>query len=386
MKKLLPVLLLLLAMLPAWAQLKSETFIARYGNLDNAWYHISARKKATVAFLGGSITNMEGWRGKVGDYLVHTYPATAFTLLNAGIPSLGSLPHAFRLQQDVLDKGPVDLLFVEAAVNDKVNGTPAAVQRRALEGIIRHALRTNQHMNIVLMAFVDEDKMADYRAGKIPAEVALHEELARRYHLPFINLAREVTARIDAGEFTWKEDFKDLHPSPFGQEIYFNTIRQLLGSAFKKPAPRKVVAATLPPATDPFCYAAGHYVNVHTAQHLQGFTVDEAWKPADKVHTRPGFVNVPMLVSDTAVATMELRFTGRTVGVALLSGPDAGVLRYSIDGKAEQQIDTRTQWSRSLYLPWYLVLGDGLATGTHTLKLTTTSGSVCRIVHFLVNR
>lgn len=386
MKKLLPVLLLLLALLPAWAQLKSETFIARYGNLDNVWHRINTKKKARVAFLGGSITNMDGWRGKVGDYLVRTYPATAFTLLNAGIPSLGSLPHAFRLQQDVLDKGPVDLLFVEAAVNDKVNGTPAVVQRRALEGIIRHALTANPRMNIVLMAFVDEDKMADYRAGKIPQEVALHEALARRYHLPFVNLAREVTARIDAGEFSWKEDFKDLHPSPFGQEIYFNTIRQLLDSAFHRPAPRKMVAAKLPPATDPYNYSGGHYVDVHTARHLQGFTVDESWKPSDKVHTRPGFVQVPMLVSGTAEATTELTFTGRTVGVALLSGPDAGVIRYSIDGKAEQQTDTRTQWSRSLYLPWYLVLGDELTTGTHTLKITTTPGSVCRIVHFLVNR
>ncbi|WP_240976024.1 SGNH/GDSL hydrolase family protein [Chitinophaga fulva] len=386
MKKLVPVLLLLLAMFPALAQLKSETFITRYGNLDNTWYQISARKQATVAFLGGSITNMEGWRGKVGDYLARTYPATVFSLLNAGIPSLGSLPHAFRLQQDVLDKGRVDLLFVEAAVNDKVNSTPAAVQRRALEGIIRHALIANPHMNIVLMAFVDEDKMADYRAGKVPAEVALHEEMARRYQLPFVDLAKEVTTRIDAGEFSWKNDFKDLHPSPFGQEIYFNTIRQLLDSAFNRPAPRKVVAAKIPAVTDPFNYANGQYVDVHTANHLQDFVVDESWKPSDKVHTRPGFVEVPMLVSGTTAASFELPFTGRTVGVALLSGPDAGVIRYSIDGKPEQQIDTRTQWSRSLYLPWYLVLGDGLTTGPHTLKITTVSGSVCRIVHFLVNQ
>ncbi|MBC9911882.1 SGNH/GDSL hydrolase family protein [Chitinophaga varians] len=386
MKKLLPVWLLLLATFPALAQLKSETFITRYGNLNNAWYQISARKKATVAFLGGSITNMEGWRGKVDDYLTRTYPATAFTLLNAGIPSLGSLPHAFRLQQDVLDKGQVDLLLVEAAVNDKVNGTAATVQRRALEGIIRHTLTANPQMNIILMAFVDEDKMADYRAGKIPAEVALHEEMARRYQLPFVNLAKEVTTRIDAGEFSWKDDFKDLHPSPFGQEIYFHTIRQLLDSAFNRAAPRKMVAAKLPAATDPFNYVNGHYVDVHTADHLQGFTVAESWKPSDKVHTRPGFVDVPMLVSGTTEASFELPFTGRTVGVALLSGPDAGVIRYRIDNKPEQQMDTRTQWSRSLYLPWYLILGDELTTGTHTLKITTTPGSVCRIVHFLVNR
>jgi len=363
-----------------------EKFIERYGNLDNTLYHIKTGKTATVTFLGGSITNMEGWRSRVCTYLKAAYPATEFRFINAGIPSLGSLPHAFRFKQDVLDKGKTDLLFLEAAVNDHVNGTNEQTQRRAMEGIIRHALTANPQMSIVLMAFADEDKMADYRAGKVPLEVEVHEALAKKYHLPFINLAKEITARIDAHEFTWKDDFKDLHPSPFGQQLYFNAIKQLLTVALNRPAPKRLVSVKLPRAAAPLNYANGDYGDIHKATEQDGFTVVESWEPTDGAGTREGFVKVPMLVSGKAHASLVYPFTGRTVGICIVSGPDAGTIQYSIDGGVPQTKDLRTQWSKSLYLPWYLILGNDLAPGKHELKIETgDAAEVTRIVHFLVN-
>ena len=50
--------------------------------------------------------------------LKQRFPDTEFTFIDAGIPSTGSTPHAFRFENDVLQKGVPDLLFVEAAVND----------------------------------------------------------------------------------------------------------------------------------------------------------------------------------------------------------------------------------------------------------------------------
>ncbi|SEA84020.1 GDSL-like Lipase/Acylhydrolase family protein [Chitinophaga terrae (ex Kim and Jung 2007)] len=370
----------------AVSAMAQQRFISQYGDLNNTLYHLKEDKKVTVTFLGGSITNMTGWRDQVGDYLRAAYPHTRWTFNNAGIPSLGSLPHSFRFGRDVAELGKTDLLFLEAAVNDQVNETNEITQRRAMEGIIRHALAVNPEMNIVLMAFVDEDKMADYRAGKIPLEVRVHEDMAKKYHLPFINLAKEVTTRIDAGEFTWKEDFKDLHPSPFGQTLYFNTIKVLLDEAFSKPAPAKLVAAKLPKPADKFNYEKGKYADIHQAKIIRGFRIDERWKPADNVGTREGFVNVPMLVSDSANAVVEFPFTGRAVGIAIVSGPDAGTISYSIDNGPVQTKNTHTQWSNGLYLPWYLLLGDGLTAGPHTLRIETGGGKeVCRIVYFLVN-
>ena len=64
---------------------------------------------------------MSGWREFLIAWLEKKSPDTKFDFIAAGIPSLGSVPHAFRLEDDVLSRGPVDLLFVEAAVNDATN-------------------------------------------------------------------------------------------------------------------------------------------------------------------------------------------------------------------------------------------------------------------------
>lgn len=378
--------------LPVQDPLPAARFIKYFGNLDNLLYRISNKREATVVFLGGSITNMEGWRGLVCTWLAQRYPDVHFKFINAGIPSLGSLPHAFRLQQDVLDQGPVDLLFIESAVNDYVNGTPAVTQQRALEGVIRHAFSSNPYMNMILMGFADEFKLADYAAGKVPEEIRLHERLARYYHLPFINLAEEVYQRIRHKEFSWEDDFKNLHPSPFGQALYANTIRTLFTDALNKDAGTAPVKAVLPEMMDSLSYTKGKYLSVDKAVSKQGFIFNPSWVPEDGVHTRPGFVQVPVLAGTAPGASLELNFSGTAIGVAVLSGPDAGIIRYSIDGKERKKADLYTQWSSGLHLPWYLLLGDGLSKGTHRLNITiadekngASEGTAVRIVHFLVN-
>ncbi|WP_018631049.1 SGNH/GDSL hydrolase family protein [Niabella aurantiaca] len=372
--------------------LPAADFIHSYGNLDNLRFRIQHKEDVTVAFLGGSITNMKGWRDKVGRYLAERYPGTHFRFLNAGIPSLGSLPHAFRLQEDVLDKGRVDLLFIEAAVNDRVNGTPGTQQRRALEGIVRHALAANPAMDIVLMGFADEFKLSDYRAGKLPAEIGIHEDVARHYGLPFINLAAAVYARIAHKEFTWEDDFKNLHPSPFGQEWYADAIKTLLQTQLNGEAPRAAVAKKMPRPMNVLHYAKGSYVPVKKASAGNGFVWVPSWQPSDGAGTRPGFVKVPVLEGTAAGASTMLSFEGTAVGIAVVSGPDAGKIRYSIDGRPEQTADLYTQWSKGLHLPWYLLLGDGLKKGRHRLKISIagehdpqSKGNAVRIVHFLVN-
>lgn len=377
---------------PVSKPLLNDQFISRNGSLNNILYQFKITKKATVAFLGGSITANNGWRNKVCTYLQEMFPETDFTFIPAGIPSLGSLPHAFRLDNDVLSKGTIDLLFVESAVNDHANSTPEIIQRRALEGIIRHAGRQNPYINIILMAFADEDKIADYKQGKIPAEVLLHSSLSSAYKLPFINLAEEVSRRIIAGEFTWKYDFQDLHPSPFGQEIYFQTIKKLFRSEFVGKVPSSPVAMTMPPAVEKANYGSGKYLGIQSVLKKNGFRLDSSWTPTDNAGTRQGFVKVPMLISEKTGASFSLSFKGRAIGIALISGPDAGIIRYSIDGKPPKTMDLFTQWSQSLHLPWYLMLGDELSAGKHSLKLTISAdhnekskGTACRIVYFLLN-
>jgi len=380
------------AVVPVNEILPSSLFIEMNGKPTNALGKIKSNKALTVAFMGGSITYNPGWRDKVCQYLKETYPTTHFTFIEAGIPSLGSLPHAFRLQTDVLDRGTVDLLFLEAAVNDHANNTDSLVQLRSMEGIIRHALTSNSFMDIVLMAFADEDKNAEFEKGHEPFEVKVHRQLAEYYGLPFINLAKEVYSRIKHEEFTWKDDFKDLHPSPYGQNLYFQSIKSLFQLSEQEYKGETIVNGKLPKPQQENAYDKGEYTDVHQATNLIGFKVVENWKPSDQKETRDGFVNIPVLEGAKAGSSFKFLFTGNAVGMAIVSGPDAGNIEYRIDKGKTKTLSLFTPWSNSLHLPWHLMLADGLKSGKHLLEVKIKANSenpsrnACRIVHFLVNR
>ena len=260
-----------------------------------------------------------------------------------------------------------------------------------MEGIIRHALVANPAMNIVLMAFADEHKNSMFETNIEPLEVKVHRQLAAYYRLPFLNLAKEVSERIRYKEFTWANDFKNLHPSPFGQNIYYQSIKNLFQIAEKEYKGDHFTSYVLPKPTDKHCYSNGNYTSVYLATKLQGFSVAEKWNPADKIATRAGFVNVPVLEATEAASSFSLSFSGTAIGIAVVSGPDAGVIEYRIDNGEYRALHLFTKSSKSLHLPIYFILSDGLQAGAHELEVKISAikgsggGNACRIVHFLVN-
>ena len=89
---------------------------------------------------------------------------------------------------------------------------------------------------------------------------------------------------------------------------------------------------------------------------------------------------------------LKLKFTGKAIGLFITSGPDAGIVEYSIDGSDFKAVDQFTQWSKGLHLPWLIMLDDELPDGKHTLilrmaadKNPESNGNVCRIHQFAVN-
>ncbi|RFS14636.1 SGNH/GDSL hydrolase family protein [Emticicia sp. C21] len=380
---------------PVTQPLPKADYVQLRAGLPNFFQAIQQKKEVIVAYLGGSITHNTGWRDKVSKYLTERFPKNTFTFITAGIPSLGSLPHAFRFEQDVLSKGKPDLLFLEAAVNDHTNETDSLTQVRSLEGIVRHARKNNPAMDIILMAFADPDKTTDYQKGIIPLEIKNHEAVASHYQLPSINLAEEVADRLAAKEFSWEYDFKDLHPSPFGQEIYYQSIKYLLNRSFKNFTNSNSVSlinSELPKALVAKNFEGGKYVNINEAKIEKGWQLVEKWQPTDGVGTREGFVNCPILEATSPDATLSLSFTGNAVGIGLVSGPDAGEILYSIDNGPYKSMDLYTQWSHFLHLPWYKLFAANLTDKKHTLHLKVSEnknakskGTACRIVYFLVN-
>lgn len=361
--------------------------------LDHAKVKFSQGGTAQVAFLGGSITYNGGWRDSVMNYLEDRFPQTDFNFIAAGIPSMGSTPSAFRLQRDVLVHGQIDLMFQEAAVNDATNGRTTHEQIRAQEGIIRHIKNQYPQVDIVMMHFVDPDKMAEYRRHTIPQVIRNHEFVADYYGLPSINLAREVTDRIDAGEFTWEEDFVNLHPSPFGQGIYSRSMIGFLDMTFSDSIePEKVETDELPRPFDSFNYSNGKLLSIEEAVLSSGWEIVANWTPSDSTGTRKNYTDVPMLIGHAGSGTLTYNFVGKAIGIAVAAGRDAGIIEYRIDGGAWQEQNLFTRWSSQLHLPWYYTLESELTDEQHVLELRVSAekdhrskGRVCRVRYFYAN-
>ncbi|MCY6344373.1 MULTISPECIES: alpha/beta fold hydrolase [Bacteroides] len=364
------------------------------GDYRNSYQMFEKERVGTVAFLGGSITEMKGWRDMICEDLKQRFPYTKFTFIDAGIPSTGSTPGAFRLADDVLSKAKVDLLFVEAAVNDDTNGFNAIEQVRGMEGIVRHALLSNPSMDIMMLHFIYDPFIPKLDGGQMPDVILNHERVANHYLIPSVNLATEIAARMREGEFNW-EQFGGTHPKPLGHAYYAATINKVLDEMYAScvAAGTAVKPHVLPAVPlDGYSYTNGKLVDIRQAHINKGWQLVPSWTPRLIAETRPGFVDVPMLETDRPGAKLTLDFEGTAVGIFCVSGPAAGILEYSIDGAPFKKLDTFTAWSGGLYIPWVYMFDTELPKGKHRLMLRMSKdhhpqskGTACQIRQFVVN-
>ena len=327
---------------------------------------LATLKEARVVYLGGSITQNPGWQNLVSESLRRRYPNVSFTFVNAGIASLGSLSHAFRWREHA-GQGPIDLLFFEAAVNDLHNAQTAEETERAYEGVIRGVLQDNPKAGIVCLHFAEPRHTADYKAGREPAVVARQAAIAAHYRVAQVNLAKEVADRLAAGQFDWGRDFRDLHPAPFGQRLYYNAIRRLLDAAADALAP--TVSPTLPAPLRADCWDNARFIPGAQATDLHQAEAIANWRPDPPKETRLRFTDCPVLRLKGEGASCTFTARGSTFGAYLICGPQTAILEWSVDGGPWQSRDAFTPWSGHIYMPWPYILVTGLPEGNHTIRL-----------------
>ncbi len=365
------------------------------GRLANSRIRFETRQAGHVAFLGGSITEMDGYRPLVGRLLQRKFPRTRFTFTNAGIASTCSTTGAFRLAADVLAKGPVDLLFVEFAVNDDQDAGHARRECiRGLEGIVRHTRTHNPNADIVVTYFVNPAMLKAIQAGRVPLTIASHEVVARYYAIPAVNLAREVADRIGAGTLTW-ERYGGVHPGRPGNELCAALIEELLNRAWKDPLPAKAAPEghRLPERPlDPNHYGGGRFIDPGKAVAGKGWKRGVPdWKRLAGA-CRDRFRTVPLLCAEESGAELTLAFTGRAVGAYVLAGPDAGDVEAAIDGGPFTKTGLFHRFGRNLHYPRTVMFAADLKPGPHTLRLRIAAGKnkdsvghAVRILQFVAN-
>ncbi len=309
-----------------------------------------------VAYLGGSVT-MRPWRQSVQTWLGERFAGTAFDFVMAGVGGTPAELGAYRVEQEVFGRGPVDLLFVEFAVNG--GGV------RGVEGIVRRAKSLNRAVDIVMLYFASEEHIAASARGEVPPIVRVHERVAEAYALPALHLYREIARRVGDGRIAWGHFSHDsVHPRQKGSDIYAACLIDFLEAAWADPRAPVHASTPLPAKLAPDCIDTGGFVPYDRFEAVDGFSLDERWRPRFRVINI--WTPLSAWVADRPGAALRVRFEGRACGLYYMSCEDSGTIEYRIDDGAVRTLDT---FNNQKNMPQYRMLSEDLGAGEHTLWL-----------------
>jgi lysophospholipase L1-like esterase len=365
------------------------------GSLLNSFHRFSADKVGHVAFLGGSITEMNGYRPMVEEWLTQRFPETQFTFTNAGIASTCSHTGAFRLNRDVLSHGPVDLLLVEFAVNDDQDAHHSAADCiRGMEGIVRHLRETSPKSDAIMIHFVNPEMLATAQAGKTQLSVEQHEKVARHYGVSSINLPAELANRIAAGTMTW-DSFGGTHPGPVGNRMAADLVIQVLADGWSHAKTSEVPTDHPVPSQSLLesSFSHGEFLSPDLVKPSKGWQHGIPEWDSIEGSKRERFLGKPLFYTTQPDSELSLNFAGRAIGAYILAGPDAGQLEVRIDDGDWTTIELYHHYSAGLHYPRTVMFASDLPRGEHqvTVRLSRThhpssKGTAARILDFAVNR
>lgn len=370
----------------------TERNLNRRDSLRNSPLVFTQTNQGRVAFLGGSITEMMGYRPIVVEGLKRRFPATQFDIVSAGLASTCSTTGAHRLEEDVFSRGKVDLIFIESAVNDDQDAQHAKREAiRGMEGILRQCRRRNPSIDIVVVHFTNEGMVSRYDDGRTPLSIEAHEAVCEHYGIASVNVAKEVSQLIREQKLTWKT-YGGTHPGPAGNALAAQMCLAVCDRGWKTP-PAEVRSYAMPAEpVDKGNYEHGRFLAPQDAKRGEDWTLDVPdWKQIPGSF-RSAFAGQPVLRSTSPGAEMSVTFEGQAIGVYVLAGPDAGMLEVKIDNGPWSKANLYHRFSRGLHYPRTVMLATDLPRGSHTATIRlsqdhdqASKGTAARILKFAVN-
>lgn len=333
-----------------------------------------------IGYLGGSITAQNGWRVQTLAHFKKAYPQSSFAEINAAIGGTGSDLGVFRVQQDVLSKGP-DLLFVEFAVND--GGADPQRIIRCMEGIVRQTWKANPKTDICFVYTLTEALSGPMLEGKLQRSASAMEKVADFYGIPSVTLGMEVARLAKAGKLVWRAPLPktDAEKAALGDKFVFapdsvhpheSTGHALYTQAIVRSLPALAIANNAPTphvahlALDAANFERATLVPI-TAAKLSAGLVPADMKTAD--YAKPWSNRLPAMVRLTQPGeSIAFKFKGTHCAVYDIVGPAGGKVAVTLDGGKPfvvQRIDAYCTYARLSTF----VVGTDLPEGVHTVRL-----------------
>ncbi len=197
-------------------------------------YHVMAKARrgepVTIAAIGGSITagslastENKRWINIVTAWWRNRFPASAITLVNAGIGGTGSDIGTFRVKNDILSKVP-DFVIIEFSVND--SGKDSTYVIKMTEGLVRQLLQDTNKIGVMFLMLKMEN------GGTAQAD---HKVVANYYGIPWVSQADLIDAAVTADGRTLREVYGDnpgIHPNDLGMQYIADFINEKLDSIY----------------------------------------------------------------------------------------------------------------------------------------------------------
>ncbi|WP_295664191.1 SGNH/GDSL hydrolase family protein [uncultured Mucilaginibacter sp.] len=339
--------------------------------LPNIFKKLQTQNDVTIAFLGGSITNHNGYRVYVTDWLKDQYPKCHINSINAGVGGTGSGLGVFRMDEDVLSKKP-DMVFVEFAVND--GGVDSLTLQHSMEGIVRKIWKQNINTDIYFVYTCQITNLNDLNKGKYPHSAIVMEKVAEHYKIPSIEMGFVVANMVAAGKMdfkgsktanTGKPYFSDdgTHPTiEFGHHIYADTIIGSLKQMVGMPSQQR--KSLIPPLDEQNNEDAHNYP-------ITDATLEGNWKilpTTDQLSKQFADKFQSIAFASDSSSKLTIKFKGTQIGFYDLLGPTSGRMKAVIDdGKPilVTRFDTYCVYTRANNFMFPV-----LKNGVHTLVLT----------------
>jgi lysophospholipase L1-like esterase len=329
--------------------------------LHHTFNAINGRKKLTIGYFGGSITEGAGasdpstssWRALTTSWFSQHYPDCEMTEIQAAIGGTGSDLGAYRCRTDLLAGNP-DLVFVEFAVNDHRKNE--ALILRSMEGIVRQIWNHNPDTDIVFVYTITKEMAETYTFDCAPRTVELHQIIADHYEIPSVNVGKTLWQYVGSGLATWTELLPDtVHPSDKGYQIYAEEMQKFLA------------ACIVPGKTE---RNLEHYV---TSMDCGTGRLVDAWElarqPWEKDEGSLARRYPHMLVCGTPGAELEYKFQGKSIGLYWLIAPDSGDIEWSVDGNKPKRLSSWDKHALNFTRAGYCILDHNLEAGEHVLKI-----------------
>ena len=306
------------------------------GGLPNFFASLEAGREVRIGYLGGSITDAEGWRVLSRKWFAEQYPKAKVTEIRATICGTGAELGACRLGRDVLHENP-DLLFVEFAVNGAGGNDKRIVE--SMEGIVRQTWRHNPKTDICSVYTCGTWQLNDLKADKPPYPTGVMEKVAEHYGVPSIHLALEVARQVKAGTLVFQgaksHDGDKIVFSGDGVHPFLDTGHPLYLAAIVRSAPALKAAGAPGPHALPTPLEAGNWEKACLVP-LEEIGRSEGWAkvaaPGDVWGAQVAAKYLPAVWKAGAPGqALTFRFKGTALGLAGLRGPDAGQFTVTVD-------------------------------------------------------